>query len=233
MTKSALIYAWTIIALGTAILFSAAWLWQSANATAFGVCLALALFASILKLKLTGLTETLSPGFVFLLVSVAMLSWTETVVIAVVSGLTQCLWRPKAPPSWLQIGFAGGTMAIAGGLTHGVTWGLVALRGADGTVVILGVAGVVLLVTNTLIVATILCLIREAPFNTLWRSVQRCAVPYYLAGGVIADVWVRANLMKSAGIALLAAISVYLLSLCFREFDMMAWRPHEERLRPG
>jgi hypothetical protein len=122
-------------------------------------------------------------------------------------------------------------MAIASGLTHGVTWGLVALRGADGMVVILGVAGVVLLVTNTLIVATILCLIREAPFRSVWHSVQRRTVPYYLAGGVIANVWTRADVTRSAGIALLAAISVYLLSLCFSELNMMARQPQEERLR--
>ena len=225
MTKSALTYAWTIIAMGAALLISAACWWQSANATAFGTCLALALFSSTLKFNLKGLTGTLSPAFVFLLVSVAMLSWTETVVIAVASGLMQCLWKPKAPPTRLQIGFAAGTMAIAGGLTHGVTWGLVVLRGADGMSAILGIAGVVLLVTNTLIISTILCLIREAPFHTVWGSVQRRAVPYYLAGGVIAHVWVRADLTTSVGIALLAAISVYLLSLCFREFDVTAWQP--------
>ena len=89
MTKFALTYAWTIIAIGIAILVSGVWQWQSANGTAFGVCLALAVFASTLKLKLTGLEETISPGFVFVLISVAMLSWTETVVIAVASGLVQ------------------------------------------------------------------------------------------------------------------------------------------------
>jgi hypothetical protein len=89
MTRPALIYAWTITALGAAILAAAAWQWQSAHWTAFGLCLALALFASTLKLKLAGLPETISPGFVFLLVSVAILSWTETVVIAVASGLAQ------------------------------------------------------------------------------------------------------------------------------------------------
>jgi len=220
MTKSALNYARAVVAMGVAILISAAWLWRSANGIAFGVCLALALFASTLKLKLTGLTGTLSPGFVFLLVSVAMLSWQETVIIAVAAGLVQCLWRPKVPPSSLQIGFAGATMAISAGLTHGVTWGLVAMRSADGMVVILGVAGVVLLVTNTLLVSTILCLLREAPFETVWRSVQRRAVPYYLAGGLLAGVWVRADLATTAGMAVLAAISVYLLSICCRELDM-------------
>jgi hypothetical protein len=220
-------YARTVVAVGVAILISAAWLWHSANGTAFGVCLALALFASTLKLKLTGLTGTLSPGFVFLLISVAMLSWPETVVIAVAAGLTQCLWRPKSPPSPLQIGFAGATMAISGGLTHGVTWGLVAMRGGDVMVVILGVAGVVLLVTNTLIVSTILCLIKEAPFETVWRSVQCRAVPYYLAGGIIANVWVRADLTANAGIAVLAAISIYLLSICYRQLEMHIQVPLE------
>jgi hypothetical protein len=219
MTKLALTYAWTIIAIGAAILVGAAWQWQSANGTAFGVCLALAVFASTLKLTLPGLTGTISPGFVFLLISVATLSWTETVIIAVAAGLTQCLWKSKAPPNPLQIGFAAGTMAITGGLTHGVTWGLVAMRGADGMVVILGVAGVVLLVTNTLIVSTILCLLKEAPFQTIWRSVHCRTVPYYLAGGALANVWVRAGFTTTAAIALLAAISVYLLSLCFRQLD--------------
>ncbi len=231
MTKSALAYTWTIIAIGAAIVAVAAWHWQSANGTAFGVCLALAVFASTLKLKLAGLAETISPGFVFLLVSVATLSWTETVAVAVASALAQCLRHPKKqPPSSIQIGFAAGTMAIAGGLTHGVTWGLVAMRSAESMPVILGVAGVVLLVTNTLIVSTIVCLIKQTPFESVWRSVHRRAVPYFLAGGLIAHVWVQAKLTSSS-MALLAALSVYLLSICFRELEMSSWQPQEARVQ--
>jgi hypothetical protein len=219
MTKSALTYAWAIIAVGTFIFISAALQWQSHNATAFGVCLTLALFSSTLKVRVAGLSQTLSPAFVFLLVSVATLSWTETVAIAVTSGLMQCLWMARTPPSRLQIGFAAGTMAISGGLTHGVTWGLAAIDGGYSTAVILVVAGIVLLITNTLIVSTILCLIKEAPFYTVWRAVQVRAVPYYLAGGLLANVWVGAKLTSPTGITLLAAISVYLLSICLREFE--------------
>jgi hypothetical protein len=148
-----------------------------------------------------------------------MLSWSETVVIAVASGLAQSLWRPQKPPNWLQFGFAAGTMAIASGVTYGVTWGLVAMGGVGGMVVILGIAGVVLLVTNTLIVSTILCLVREGPFEVVWQSVQRRDVPYYLAGGVMANIWAQAKLTAPTGIAVLAAISVYLLNLCLRELD--------------
>jgi hypothetical protein len=233
MPKSALTYAWTVIAIGAAIFIRAALEWQSANAVAFGLCLALALFASTLKLQVAGLTQTLSPGFVFLLISVATLSWSETVAIAVASGLTQILWRPSRTPSRLQICFAVGTMAICGSLTHGVTWGLVAMQGGYDMTVIMAIAGVVLLVTNTLIVATILCLIKEAPFHIIWRSVQSRAVPYYFAGGVLANVCVQARLTSAAGIALLAAISVYLLSTCLRELDAALWRPQAVTAAPS
>jgi hypothetical protein len=222
MPKYALTYAWCVILTGTAILICAAARWHSPDAAAFGVCLALALFASTQKLKLAGLTGTLSPGFVFLLIAVATLSWTETVIIAVISGLTQLLWRPARQPDALQFGFAVGTMAISGGLTYGVTWGLVSMNGGYARAVILGIAALVLLVTNSLIVATILCLLNEAPFHTIWRSVQSRVVPYYLAGGVLADVWIKARLTRPTGVAVLAAISVYLLTLCLRELDALA-----------
>ena len=222
MTKSALIYAWTVIAIGIAILASASFMWQSTNGTAFGMCLALALFASTRKVKLPELTGTLTPGFVFLLVAVATLSWTETVVIAVASGLMQSLWRPKSRPTALQVAFSAATMAIAGALTFGVTSGLVAVRGADSMT--LAVAGVVLLVTNTLIVSTIVCLIKEAPFYTAWRSLQARMVPYYLAGGMIANIWSQTESTATIGLAVVAAISVYLLSVCYRELDQIAYQ---------
>ena len=221
MTKQALIYAWTVIAIGAAVVCNAGSKWHTGNGLAFVVCLLLAVFASTRKVKLPELTGTLSPGFVFLLVAVATLSWPETVAIAVASGLTQCLWNPKTRPGALQIAFSAATMAIAGGLTHGVTWGLVAMRGSDAMVVILGVAGVVLLVTNTLIVSTIICLVKEAPFQTVWRNFQLRAVPYYLAGGIIANIWARTELSAPTGVVILAFISAYLLGIFYRQLDLV------------
>jgi hypothetical protein len=63
--------------------------------------------------------------------------------------------------------------------------------------------------------------------------VHRRAVPYYLAGGVMANVWVQARTTAPAGIALLAAIGVYLLSICFRELDGMVLQPQEQKWRSG
>ena len=85
------------------------------------------------------------------------------------------------------------------------------------------VAGVVLLVTNTLIVSAILCLLKDAPLSTVWRSLQPRAVPYYVAGGLLAGVWSRADLTMGGGVALMAAVSVYLLGLCYRETTERFW----------
>lgn len=214
MTKQALIYARIVTALGVMIAASAAMLWQPRDTPVFLVSLALALLASTLKVKLPGLTGTISPGFVFLLVAVARLSWSQTVAIGGASALVQSLWRAKRRPASLQIGFNAATMAISGGLAYGVSHGM-AQSGGD-PVLLLAVSGVVLLVANTLLVSAILCLLKDAPLSAVWRSLQPRAVPYYMAGGLLAGVWSRADL-TGWGMALMAAVSVYLLGLCFRE----------------
>ena len=221
MTKRALIYAWMIIVIGIAVVATAILKWQNSSGEAWVVCLGLAAFASTLKVKLPRLTGTISPGFVFLLVAVATRSWTETVVLAMVSGVVQCLWRPKTRPSALQVGFNGSMMSIASGVTYGAARWLLAAGAADMLLVVLGVAGVMLLVSNTLMLSTILCLIKEAPFVTVLRSVEVWAVPYYLAGGVLANVWTHVPLTARTGLTIVAAVSVYLLSVCTREVRLM------------
>jgi hypothetical protein len=216
MTRAAQTYAWIIILTGFAVLACAGLGWQSWSDAPFLVCLALAALAATFKMKLPNLTGTLSPAFVFLLVAVATLSWSQTVIIGAVSGVVQCLWRPKARPSALQVAFNAATMAISAAVASGL-----ATANAAGPAVLLGTAAVALLVTNTLIVSTILCFVKEAPFHSVWRSFQLWAVPYYLAGGVLAGIWAHADLRAGAGVIILAAASVYVLSVCYREFGLL------------
>jgi hypothetical protein len=85
------------------------------------------------------------------------------------------------------------------------------------------VAGLVLLVANTVLVAGVLCLMREAPLHTAWRSIQLWAAPYYLAGGLLAHVWSQAPLTM-LWVGVLAALSVYILSLSYRGAAAMCAR---------
>jgi hypothetical protein len=168
-------------------------------------------------MKLPRLTGTISPAFIFLLVSVATLNWSQTVLIAAVSAVVQCLWNPKNKPTGLQVAFNAAALAIAGGTAHGVTRLVTVKSDTDVLAVVLGAAGVTLLMSNTLLLATILCLVKEVPFITAWRSVQLWMVPYYLAGGALANVWARAELTALSSVIILAPLSAYLLSVGYRE----------------
>ena len=217
MARNPLIYAWTVIATGTVVAASALLLWQPQDLAAFVVCLGLAVLASTFKVKLPAADGTISPAFVFLLVATGRLGWSETVAIGMASALVQLLWRRKTRWNAVQIAFNTATMAIAGGLAFGVAHGLA--QSAGDPIVSLAVAGVVLLVANTLLVAAIVCLMKNAPLYTVWRLLQPRVVPYYLVGGVLAGVWSRVDLTTSAGVAMMAAVSAYLLSLWRREMD--------------
>ena len=80
--------------------------------------------------------------------------------------------------------------------------------------------------TDSAVIAAILivCLTRNEPVRRVWRSLQSRVVPYYLAGGVLAGVWSRADFTAGFGAALMAALSVYLLNLWYREMDQPASR---------
>ena len=222
MPKKAHIYAWTIIAAGVFIAACAGISWRPDDLAATLVCLALAVLASTFKIKLPGVTGTISPSFVFVLVAAGQLSFAETVFIGAAAALVQSLWRPKVQPRPLQAAFNCATLAIAGGLAHGVAHGLLSAPVIIPNGLPLMVSGLVLLVTNTMLVAIILCLIQKSPLYKAWRSIQLWSVPYYLAGGVLAHVWTQVPLTSSISVAILAVLSTYLLSISYRGFVVMA-----------
>jgi len=224
MPKKALFYAWSVVIIGVAVLACAGFGWRSSNSTAFVVCLGLAGLAATFKMRLPKLTGTLSPAFVFVLVAAATLSWSETVAIAAISGIVQCVWFPKNRPTALQVAFNAAALAISSGIAYGIAPMMMVSGGKDMLVAGLGAAGVALLVSNTLIISMILCLIKEASFMTAWRSVQLWAVPYYLAGGLLANIWSRTQFTPGLAAMVLAAVSAYVMSIVFRELGALVVR---------
>jgi hypothetical protein len=210
--KKALIYAYAVVAAGFAVLLCAALSWSSSNTSGFLGCLSLAAVAATFKFKFPRLTGTLSPAFVFVLLAAATLSWQGTVCIAAASGVVQSLWRPKTRPQYLQVAFSAATMALAAGLSHAAFEAQALII----PVLALALAGVTLFTANTLIVSTVLCLLREAPFSAIWKGLQLWSVPYYVAGSLLAALWASIGLHAWVGRIVLAALSAWLLSLCYR-----------------
>src|SRR5438046_5324129 len=88
--------------------------WESDDPVRFTIYLLLALIASTLKVRLPGLTGTMSLNFLFILIGVSQLSFSETLLLGAIATAMQCVWRVKVRPSIPQVLFniASLTMAI-------------------------------------------------------------------------------------------------------------------------
>ena len=82
-----------IVIVGTAAMLSGAAQWQTGDFAKFLSYLVVALVASFLKVKLPGITSTMSVNFLFVLVGVVELSVPQTLVIGCSATLIQALAR--------------------------------------------------------------------------------------------------------------------------------------------
>src|SRR5581483_10562470 len=86
------------IALGGAALAAALVSWGAYDPLRFVSFVTVAALGSVLKLRLPGVTGTISVSALFVLISIVNLSLPETIVVGVISMLVQSLWRTKVRP---------------------------------------------------------------------------------------------------------------------------------------
>ena len=105
MSLTAKAYISSIIALGALVLWHGLFPWNPQDPVRFLWYLALAVPASCLKVRLPGVTGTMSVLFLFLLAGIVELGLPETLVIAATCTLVQCFWHAKARPRIVQVLF--------------------------------------------------------------------------------------------------------------------------------
>ncbi|HTQ57714.1 MAG TPA: hypothetical protein VMI94_24770 [Bryobacteraceae bacterium] len=189
MPVSARVYISVVSAAGaTAIAyacFDSPW---PAGLTRFLVYFLLSLLAATLKLRLPGLTGTMSIGFVFVLLGIAQLTLIETMAIACAGALVQCLWRAQTRPAPVQVLFSVSAVAVSLAL---------AARGAESigsagrmppVSALMAVAASLYFAANSLLVSGVLSLVKRQPLRTVWQQCFLFAFPYYLLGGAIAGL---------------------------------------------
>jgi hypothetical protein len=148
------------------------------------------------------------------------MSWQETLVIAALAGLTQSVWRPRRSPTKLQVLFNGANLALSSGVAFGVSH---RVAGSAPLMMFL-VASIVFQLVDTLTVATVLSLVEGESLRSIWRNCHLWSFPWILAGGGFAAVWAQSNLPASFSVAVLCAITLYLMSTFYREFAARSGR---------
>ncbi len=156
----------------------------SKNIPEFICYLLLAVLAARLKVKLPGITGTMSVNFLFVLLGIVELNFPETLVLGSAAIVAQCFYPNR--PSPIQISFNTCASAISIAVAFGVYHlaylnDLLASRS-----LLLGISAAVYFIVNTALIATVISLTEKKSLGKLWLECYFWSFPYYLIGAAIA-----------------------------------------------
>jgi|GEM_PF-57487 len=187
---------------------------SSKNIAEFICYLGIAILASRLKVNLPGITGTLSVNFLFILIGVLELSFTETLILGAVSMLAQCLYpeRPKA----IQVTFNVCAGAVSTALAYVVYHHPLSMEIVGNRPILLGVAATVYFVANAGSIAAVISLTERRPLTRILVDCYFWSFPYYLVGAGIAGSIAWLNHSFNWETSLLMAPAVYLIYRSYR-----------------
>jgi hypothetical protein len=210
MTWKAQFYIGLIIAAGGGLIASCLATGTIGYSDAYLVYCLFAWASSALKVRLPGITGTMSMNFLFVLVSIAVFTLLETVLLAVVACVIQCYVKAKRRPRLIQVAFNVATWAISTGMAYRVSHWFAAYRGGE-LIVLLPVAACLFFFANTFLVSGVLSLVEHKPLFDAWQQCYLWTLPYYLAGSVIAGLAVQAGERQGWAASLAVLPVMYLL----------------------
>lgn len=154
----------------------------------FGAYLVLSLVAAAFKLRLPGLTGTMSTGFVLVLLGISELTLPETMLMACAGVVVQCLWRAKQRPLGVQVIFSVSAVAISVALAYHCTHLIKSRWHTDSICVLMALTTCIYFAANSLLVSGVLARIQDELLRTVWERCYLLAFPYYLLGGAVAGL---------------------------------------------
>ena len=176
-----------------------------------GCYCALALIAATLKVRLPGITGTLTVNYVFVLIGLADLSLPECLVVMTLATIVQCLVHAKDRPRIVQVLFNVAIIAIAIVVCGAVYSSSYLISHGIGLLMRLTFAAIVYFVLNTFAVTAIISLTESKPILRVWRECYLWAFPFFFMGAGFA--WGFHQLAARFGwqSAMLALPGVYIL----------------------
>jgi signal transduction histidine kinase/CheY-like chemotaxis protein len=182
LAKSYLLLVWA----AAATLVFLAWRDASPLMPAILPCLIGAIASSAFKVRLPGVTGTLSVNFVFILTAIADLPFSQVLLLGCCAAMAQSWIRSRGGTSPLQAAFNLGNMAISVAAGYAAFHSQL-LTGALGRLPIQLLAGTAAFyLVNTALVAGIISLAERKSFAGVWRASFGWVLVHYLVGAAIA-----------------------------------------------
>src|SRR5690349_20990930 len=189
MSVRAKIFVALVVALGWLMLVRDLWLWQSRDLVGFGLYFVIAVLASGLKMRLPGVTGTISVCFFFLMMGIVSLSLPEVLLTGFSAALVQYGCHSAKKLTVVQLLFNVATVSLAITASYAAfhsTW----LRSLPiELAVLLAILSCTYFFANTFPIAAIIALTEGKSFAQVWRSSYLWSFPYYVLGAASAGLF--------------------------------------------
>jgi diguanylate cyclase (GGDEF)-like protein/putative nucleotidyltransferase with HDIG domain len=206
--------------------------WHSENVFRFACFFGVALFASLLKVRLPGIEATMSANFLFILVGILDLTYAETLLMGCLGGLAHsfCQSKPRPLPIHILFNFANLSISITAAnlvfhssfaYQHGLRWPF-----------LLAAASTTYFMINTLSVSGIIAMTEGRNPISVWRECYLWSFPYYLLGALVAGGVSLINHAMGWQFAILVMPIVYWIYRSYRGYldRLIAEKKHTEEI---
>ena len=182
-----------VVVSGAAVVAWAATHDRPANLSEFILLLIISMVASRLRVKLPGLTGTMSMNLPFILIAVAQMSTVEGLGVGCLSTIAQCVPRAGKKFNWVQIVFNAASMALTVEATR-LIYGSSPLNSIISShPLLLSIAAAGFLFVNTVPVSIIIALTENKSVLQSWMTMFQLSYPFFLASAGIAGLALTAS----------------------------------------
>src|SRR5581483_7205210 len=176
--------------------------------------LAVALLASRLKVNLPGVTGTMSVNFLFILLGIIELSFSQTLAVGCSAILVQCFSRKRPRP--VQVVFNLCAAALAIGCGYGSYHWAERYHAINHPSLLLLLGASVYFGANTIPVAGIISLTENKPLRKVWADCYFWSFPYYLMGAGIVGLMSYLNRVVDWQTSMLMLPTIFLIYRSYR-----------------
>src|SRR5579872_979435 len=194
------------------------------NPKLFAAYLCVAVLLSFLKLKLPGLTSSISLNTIPLLVAIAELSASEAALIGCAGILVQSFWRAKKRPDWERLSFNLAVIVIAVNASGMAFRGMQTVH-AVGPVVAFATLALTFYVVNTLPICNAIALTERKRLSEIWRAAYSSSFHLLMAAAAAAGIFTLTGESRW----LVSAALLPIFCLVYRAYWMLLARMQEEK----
>lgn len=214
MTIGTRVYVAIIVAAGSAVLAYGISQPVGHDVVKFLCYLAVALLASRLKVNLPGVTGTMSVNFLFILLGIIELSFSQTLAMGCSAILVQCFSRKRPQPIQVAFNLCASAMAIAFG--YGAYHWAKSHPSLSHPSLLLLLGASAYFAANTIPVAAVISLTENKPVKKVWSDCYFWSFPYYLMGAGIVGLMSWLNRIFDWQTSMLMLPTVFLIYRSYR-----------------